>query len=160
MMLGVPGSRAQPLPRIVAAAMGRGKAAAHVATGASMGHVCGAACAYWPQMTDGFNRIGSGGRTASGLAFDDRGAGSPVVLVHAGVADRRMWEPQIELVTAAHRVIRYDARGFGESLPPQGAWSQHTDLLGLLDELLISRTHLVGTSMGAGIAVEAALGRP
>jgi pimeloyl-ACP methyl ester carboxylesterase len=111
-------------------------------------------------MTDGFNRAGSGGRTASGLAFDDRGSGSPVVLVHAGVADRRMWEPQIEPLTAAHRVIRYDARGFGESLPPQGAWSQHTDLLGLLDELLISRTHLVGTSMGAGIAVEAALARP
>ena len=59
-----------------------------------------------------------------------------------------------------HRVIRYDARGFGESLPPQGAWSQHTDLLGVLDELLISRTHLVGASMGAGIAVEAALARP
>ena len=63
-------------------------------------------------------------------------------------------------LAASHRVIRYDARGFGETTPPLGAWSQHTDLLGLLDELLISRTHVVGASMGAGIAVEAALARP
>ncbi|HEX5822929.1 MAG TPA: alpha/beta hydrolase [Candidatus Limnocylindrales bacterium] len=111
-------------------------------------------------MTDGANPPGPGGRTAAGIAFDDRGSGSPLVLVHSGVADRRMWDPQMAALAAAHRVIRYDARGFGESLPPLGAWSQHTDLLGLLDELLISRTHLVGTSMGAGIAVEAALARP
>lgn len=111
-------------------------------------------------MTDGANPPGPGGRTAAGIAFDDHGSGSPLVLVHAGVADRRMWDPQLPALAAAHRVIRYDARGFGESLPPLGAWSQHTDLLGLLDELLISRTHLVGASMGAGIAVEAALARP
>jgi len=111
-------------------------------------------------MTEGSSPTGPGGRTAAGIAFDDRGSGSPVVLLHAGVADRRMWDPQLPVLTAAHRVIRYDARGFGESLPPLGPWSQHTDLLGLLDELLIARTHLVGASMGAGIAVEAALARP
>ncbi|HEY8987876.1 MAG TPA: alpha/beta fold hydrolase, partial [Candidatus Limnocylindrales bacterium] len=81
-------------------------------------------------MTDGANTPGPGGRTAAGIAFDHRGSGSPLVLVHAGVADRRMWDPQLPTLSAAHRVIRYDARGFGESLPPQGSWSQHTDLLG------------------------------
>jgi len=111
-------------------------------------------------MTDGSSPAGSGGRTAAGLAFDDRGSGSPVILVHSAVADRRMWDPQVDALSAANRVIRYDARGFGESLPPLGPWSQHTDLLGLLDELLISRAHLIGASMGAGIAVEAALARP
>ena len=82
------------------------------------------------------------------------------MLVHAGVADRRMWDPQWPAFAAAHRVVRYDARGFGESLPPTGPWSHHADLLALLDELGIGRAHLVGTSMGAGIAVEAALARP
>ena len=53
-----------------------------------------------------------------------------------------------------------DARGFGESLPPTGPWSHHADLLESLDELGIGRAHLVGASMGAGIAVEAALARP
>ena len=37
----------------------------------------------------------NGGRTAGGLAFDDQGSGEPVVLLHAGVADRRMWDPLV-----------------------------------------------------------------
>jgi pimeloyl-ACP methyl ester carboxylesterase len=100
------------------------------------------------------------GRTASGIAYEVGGSGPPIVLVHAGVADRRMWDPQWTAFQTGHRVVRYDARGYGESLPPLGAWSQHGDLLGLLDELGLARVHLVGASMGAGIAVEAALARP
>jgi pimeloyl-ACP methyl ester carboxylesterase len=100
------------------------------------------------------------GRTATGIAYEVAGAGPAIVLVHAGVADRRMWEPQWAAFRARHRVVRYDARGYGESLPPAGAWSQHGDLLALMDELEIERAHLVGASMGAGIAVEAALARP
>ncbi len=100
------------------------------------------------------------GRTASGIAYEVAGSGSPLVLVHAGPADRRMWDPQWVAFRARHRVVRYDARGYGESLPPAGPWSQHGDLLSLMDELGIARAHVVGASMGAGIAVEAALARP
>jgi 3-oxoadipate enol-lactonase len=100
------------------------------------------------------------GRSASGLAYEIAGDGPAVVLVHAGVADRRMWDPQWAAFTARYRTLRYDARGYGESLPPSGPWSQHSDLLGLLDELGIRRAHVIGNSMGAGIAVEAALARP
>jgi 3-oxoadipate enol-lactonase len=100
------------------------------------------------------------GRTSSGLAYEVAGTGEPLVLVHAGVADRRMWDPQWRAFTAEHRTVRYDVRGFGESLPPTGPWSQHADLLGLLDALGIRRAHLVGVSMGAGIVVEAALAQP
>jgi 3-oxoadipate enol-lactonase len=102
----------------------------------------------------------TGGRSATGLAFDDEGSGPPVVLVHAGVADRRMWDGLVDALRAGHRLIRHDVRGVGESLPPTGPWSHHTDLLALLDELLVERAHLVGASMGAGIVVEAALARP
>jgi 3-oxoadipate enol-lactonase len=100
------------------------------------------------------------GRTAGGLAFDDEGSGEPIALVHAGVADRRMWGHLAAALADSHRVIRHDARGVGESLPPTGPWAHHTDLLDLLDELLIERAHIVAVSMGAGIAVEAALARP
>lgn len=103
------------------------------------------------------------GRSSGGLAYElagGSGAGDPVVLVHAGVADRRMWDPIWPHLTARYRVLRYDARGYGESLPPSGPWSQHGDLLGLLEELGIGRAHLVGVSMGAGIAAEAALAQP
>jgi 3-oxoadipate enol-lactonase len=105
-------------------------------------------------------RLAPGGRTAAGIAFDDQGSGPPLALVHAGVADRRMWSAFAETLAARHRVIRHDVRGVGETLPPTGPWSHHTDLLGLLDELLITRAHVVGASMGAGIAAEAALARP
>jgi 3-oxoadipate enol-lactonase len=100
------------------------------------------------------------GRTATGIAYEVAGSGSPIVLVHSGVADRRMWDPHWDAFQAGHRVVRYDARGYGESLPPTEAWSQHGDLLALMDELEIARAHLVGESMGAGIVVEAALARP
>jgi 3-oxoadipate enol-lactonase len=100
------------------------------------------------------------GRTTSGLAYEVAGNGEQLVLIHAGVADRRMWDPQWRAFASGHRAVRYDARGFGESLPPTGPWSQHADLLGLLAELGIERAHLVGVSMGAGIAVEAALAQP
>jgi len=100
-----------------------------------------------------------GGRTTGGIAYDDEGGGETVVLVHAGVADRRMWAPLVAALTPQRRVIRFDARGFGESLAPSGPWSQHGDLLALLDELGVTRAHLVGASMGAGIVTEAALVR-
>jgi len=100
------------------------------------------------------------GRTQSGLAYEIAGRGDPIVLIHAGVADRRMWDPQWHAFAAAGQVVRYDARGFGESLPPTGPWSHHGDLLELMDELGIARARVVGVSIGAGIAVEAALARP
>ena len=104
--------------------------------------------------------IASSGRTTGGLAYEIAGSGASLVLVHAGVADRRMWDPHWAAFAGRHRVVRYDIRGYGESLPPTGPWSQHADLLELLDELGIARAHLVGASIGAGIVVEAALARP
>lgn len=111
-------------------------------------------------MTIDASRMAPGGRTRTGIAFDDEGSGPPIALVHAGVADRRMWQPLVAALAGRHRLIRHDVRGVGESLPPTGPWAHHTDLLDLLDELLVPRVHLVGASMGAGIAAEAALARP
>ena len=62
--------------------------------------------------------------TPSGIAFDRAGPAGrpPVVLLHAGVADRRMWDPQWEALTAQRDAVRLDLRGFGESdRPPAGA---------------------------------------
>ena len=100
------------------------------------------------------------GRTSTGLAFEVAGTGEPLVLIHAGVADRRMWDPQWSAFAASYRVVRYDLRGYGESLPPIGPLSHYADLLGLMEELGIRLAHVVGVSVGAGIAVEAALAKP
>lgn len=84
-----------------------------------------------------------------------------MVLVHAGVADRRMWEPQWPVLIERHDVVRLDLRGFGDSADrPDGPLSPPDDVLAVLDAEGIERCHLVGASYGAGVAVEVALHRP
>jgi 3-oxoadipate enol-lactonase len=101
--------------------------------------------------------------TPDGLAYERAGGrgGTPVVLIHAGVADRTMWDPQWAALTATSDVVRLDLRGFGESSrPPHGRWSHAGDVLSALGYLGITRCHLVGASFGAGVATEVALSRP
>ena len=101
--------------------------------------------------------------TPSGIAYDRSGPRGdlPVVLLHAGVADRRMWDPQWPALTADHDTVRLDLRGFGDSVDrPEGALSPVDDVLETLAALDIDRCHLVGASYGAGVAVEVALSRP
>jgi pimeloyl-ACP methyl ester carboxylesterase len=88
------------------------------------------------------------------------GEGPPVVLVHAGICDSRMWDPQWETFRTAHRVVRYDIRGFGRSLPVPGSYSPPGELIGLLDELALGPAALVGASMGGGISLQVAVARP
>jgi 3-oxoadipate enol-lactonase len=94
------------------------------------------------------------------LAYDESGAGSPVVLLHAGIADRRMWRPVAERLSAHHRVVRYDLRGYGESSPPPDRVAHHDDLAALLDHLGIARAALVACSFGGAVALDAALAHP
>jgi pimeloyl-ACP methyl ester carboxylesterase len=102
-------------------------------------------------------------RTPAGIAYDRAGPRGdlPVVLIHAGVADRRMWDPLWGSLAAERDVVRLDLRGFGAStLRPPGALSPVDDVLDTLAVLGIERCHLVGASFGAGVAVEVALTRP
>jgi pimeloyl-ACP methyl ester carboxylesterase len=89
------------------------------------------------------------------------GAGSPVVLIHGSPLDARMWEPQIAPLAEAHRVIRYDVRGYGRSDPPGSTLYRHADdLAGLLDWLGVERAAVLGLSMGGRLAVDFALAYP
>jgi 3-oxoadipate enol-lactonase len=94
------------------------------------------------------------------LHVEVAGAGPPVVLLHAGVADARMWDPQWVTFPRVHRTVRYDLRGFGRSPLPPGSFSHAGDLVALLDRLGIGRTALVGVSLGGRVALEAAVARP
>ena len=100
---------------------------------------------------------------AAPLAYDRSGpTGSPsLLLIHAGVADRRMWDPMWDRLTGSFDTVRLDLRGFGESTtPPEAGWSNAADVLATVDALGIERAHVVGASFGAGVAVESALVRP
>ncbi|GAB3585524.1 alpha/beta fold hydrolase [Calidifontibacter terrae] len=103
--------------------------------------------------------------TTTGIAYDllpaDTADAPAVVLVHAGVADRRMWDDQVAALRGEPTLLRLDLRGYGDSVTPaEGAWSHADDILAVLDEAGIARAHLVGSSFGAGVAVEVALTAP
>jgi pimeloyl-ACP methyl ester carboxylesterase len=95
------------------------------------------------------------------LAVDDSGSGDPaVVFVHAGVADRRMWEPLLAELPGGLRTVRYDMRGFGESLLPPEPYSHARDLIALLDTLELDQVVLQGASMGGAVTLEVASNWP
>lgn len=90
------------------------------------------------------------------LHHEIAGDGTPVVLLHSGVGDLRQWDPQWEALTARHRVLRYDRRGYGESALPTEEYDDASDLVRLLDELGIERAALVGSSAGGVVAQQVA----
>jgi len=87
------------------------------------------------------------------------GEGPVVVLVHAGVADQRMWDPVVAELDG-RRVARYDLRGFGRTEPGAGRFAHHRDLLAVLDALGIERAVLAGASFGGLVALDAAAVAP
>src|SRR3712207_8911911 len=94
------------------------------------------------------------------LHYEIVGEGDPLVLVHAGIADGRMWEGQLGAFAHRNRVIRYDMRGFGRSAMVEGPYAHHEDLRALLDYLGIERALLVGCSMGGKTIIDFALQHP
>jgi 3-oxoadipate enol-lactonase len=88
------------------------------------------------------------------------GTGEPVVLIHAGVANLRMWDAQVEAMKDRYRLIRYDTRGFGKTETDAVAFSNRADIAALLDHLGEPSAHIVGLSRGGQIALDFALEFP
>jgi pimeloyl-ACP methyl ester carboxylesterase len=92
------------------------------------------------------------------LPHDDQGTGPSVVLLHAGVADRRMWAEQLgPLSTAGHRVIAIDLPGFGEAPMAVEQDCPWLDVIETLDWLGVERFALVGNSFGGWVAQRVAV---
>jgi pimeloyl-ACP methyl ester carboxylesterase len=94
------------------------------------------------------------------LHVEQAGEGSPVVLLHEGIADSRMWEPQWAAYSQRFRVVRYDMRGFGQSPPAVGKFSLTGDLVQMIEDLEVGPTALIGVSLGGSIAMETTIARP
>jgi pimeloyl-ACP methyl ester carboxylesterase len=87
--------------------------------------------------------------------------GTPVVFLHAGVADSRMWGGQMHLLAdEGFRALAYDRRGFGRTQAPDEPFHHCDDLEAVLDALGIHAAVLVGCSMGGALALEFALRHP
>jgi 3-oxoadipate enol-lactonase len=93
-------------------------------------------------------------------ADDSGGDGPPLVLLHPGVGDSRIWDPVLSPLTAEYRVIRYDARGFGQSPAPEVKYSLLRDLVAVLDHYAVERAAFIGCSQGGASALGLALDQP
>ena len=91
------------------------------------------------------------------IDVDVNGAGPAVVLLHAGVADRRMWDHQAAVLAGAgYRVVRPDLRGYGSTPAGTEPWDPVADVLEVLDELGLTAVGLVGASAGGAVALQLA----
>jgi 3-oxoadipate enol-lactonase len=94
------------------------------------------------------------------LYHEVTGDGPWVVLVHAGICDSGMWDPQWRSLSRAHRLLRFDMRGYGRSPMPPEPFSYARDLIGVMDAAGVDEAALVGVSLGGRVALEVALAAP
>ncbi|MGI5130346.1 alpha/beta fold hydrolase [Pseudonocardia sp. CA-107938] len=93
------------------------------------------------------------------IAYDRVGDGPPVVFLHGGAMDRRMWDPQLALADRC-TVVRLDARGHGGSSTPVAPFRHYDDVAAVLRELALGPAVLVGLSMGGATALDVAIAHP
>ena len=78
------------------------------------------------------------------LPFDVAGSGPPVVLLHAGVADRRMWAGLLPVLAERFRVLAPDLPGYGDAPLSPGRFSNVAEVLAVLDDQGLESVALVG----------------
>jgi 3-oxoadipate enol-lactonase len=97
------------------------------------------------------------------IAYEVRGRGRPLVLIHGVAMGRLGWEPVAGRLASHFRLVVIDNRGVGASTaptPPYSAAEMAEDVLAVLDAEGIDRAHVVGASLGGMVAQQLALTRP
>ncbi|MEW6124064.1 MAG: 3-oxoadipate enol-lactonase [Pseudomonadota bacterium] len=97
------------------------------------------------------------------VAIDGPQAAPPLVLAHSLGTRLELWDPIVPRLARHFRVIRYDARGHGESAAPDAVYSMGDlgrDLLNILDALEIPAAHLCGLSLGGMVGQWMAVNAP
>lgn len=107
-------------------------------------------------MTESMIDLGDGSKVWA----EDDGAGPPLVLLHPGVGDSRIWDPIVPALREHYRVIRYDARGYGRSPASTVPFVLLDDLVAVLDHYGLERVALVGCSQGGDCAAGLAVTQP
>lgn len=97
------------------------------------------------------------------LAYDvdgSSGDGMDVLLIHAGVTDRRSWRPLVGSLDSRHRYVSYDMRGYGETTYEPEAHYAHDDAMAVMDAARLDSAVVVGSSTGGRTAINLALQHP
>ncbi|HLU44628.1 MAG TPA: alpha/beta fold hydrolase [Natronosporangium sp.] len=94
--------------------------------------------------------------------YEDRGSGAPVVLLHGGLSDGRMFHDNLATLADRFRLLQPDLRGHGRSPDVPGPWGPPelaADLVELMEKTS-GPAKLVGYSLGATVALLVAIHRP
>ncbi len=94
------------------------------------------------------------------LYYEVEGQGHPLLLIHGGLGDLRMWDGQVPGFEERYRVIRYDTRGFGRTETDDVEFSNRADAVRVLDHLGAASAYVAGQSRGGMIALDLALEHP
>ncbi len=94
------------------------------------------------------------------LACQETGSGPAVVLLHAGVADRRVWTETMTELQSTHRLVAYDRRQFGDTEYLPESYSHTADLDAVVSHVGADQVIVVGNSQGGGISIDYALAHP
>jgi len=94
------------------------------------------------------------------LYYEVEGDGHPLLLIHGGLGNLRMWDEQVPVFAEHYRVIRYDTRGIGRTETDDVEFSDHADAAAVLDHFGADSAYVVGQSRGGGIALDLAVDRP
>lgn len=108
-----------------------------------------------PSVRKGFAQI-----NGVELYYEVAGEGYPFVMLHGHLLDSRQWDEQLEFFARKYKVVRFDARGFGESGQNIEPFAYHEDLRGIMDFLGLERAHLMGCSGGGATIINMALVYP
>jgi pimeloyl-ACP methyl ester carboxylesterase len=111
-------------------------------------------------MTESHPQTGFLDTQGAPLYYEVAGSGYPLLLIHAGIADSRMWEDQFQTFAQQYMVVRYDLRGYGKSEVPAGPFSNHEDVSALFEHLGIKQAHVIATSFGGLVAIDFTLAYP
>lgn len=97
------------------------------------------------------------------LYYEVNGEGQPLAFIHGLGSSGRDWEFQVAEFSKRYMVITLDLRGHGRSDKPAGPYSMAmfaADTAGLLKALGAEAAHVVGLSLGGGVAFQLALDTP
>lgn len=94
------------------------------------------------------------------VSFDNVGEGEPTLLfIHGWSNNRSIWDTQIEHFSQKHQIIAVDLPGFGKSGNNRNEWTMENfgkDIAEIVNQLKLDDVVVVGFSMGAPVAIEAA----
>lgn len=98
--------------------------------------------------------------TGANIYFETKGVGENLLMLHAGIADSRMWDQEFHLLSKDFRVVRLDLPGYGFSEFTGGSFSYNQMINELLSHMDMDNIHILAASFGGKLAIDYYIDNP